>query len=113
MPRFKAHPTCGNWRTAPDVSVTCANTGTVHEPVSSAFPPKLAVPILVFVYAVGMDARSPPNVDTLAPVDAVEAGLALVPPVVRLKGEHPTKLGADELTAAHSWTLNCMAAESC
>lgn len=45
-----------------------------------------------------------------ADADAVAVLCLLVPPVVKLKGEHPTKLGAVELTAAHSWMLNCIAA---
>jgi len=31
-------------------------------------------------------------------------------PVVKLKGEQPTKFGAVEFTASHSWRLNWMAA---
>ncbi len=83
----------------------------MQEPVSTDPPLKLAVPISVFVYATGTVARAPLMV--VAAVLSVEVDEAVLPfaaPVVRLKGEHPTKLGAVEFTAAHSCMLNCMAA---
>ena len=87
--------------------------GTVQEPVSKDPPAKLAVAIFVFVYLDGRNARAP--VIVVAAVLSVaeeddDAVLLFAPPVVRLKGEHPTKLGAVEFTAAHSCMLNCMAA---
>lgn len=39
-------------------------------------------------------------------LEVEEAVLLFAPPVVRLKGEQPTKFGAVELTAAHSCMLN-------
>lgn len=60
----------------------------------------------VLVYVVGIVIASPLIV--IAPVfppsdaDAVAVLCLLAPPVVRLNGEHPTKLGAVEFTAEHS-----------
>lgn len=66
------------------------------------------------MYVVGIVMTSPLIVTApvfpLSDADAVAVLCLLVPPVVKLKGEHPTKLGAVELTAAHSWMLNCIAA---
>jgi len=73
--------------------VICAKRGTVQEPVSSDPPLKLAVPIFVFVYAVGRVARAPVRVVAAVfsvEVDDDEVVLLFVPPEVRLKGEHPT-----------------------
>ena len=78
----------------------------MHEPVRSDPPLKLAVPICVLVYAVGTVANAPVRVVaavfSLAELDV--RGFAL--PVVRLKGEQPTKAGAVAFTAAHSCMLN-------
>lgn len=65
----------------------------MQEPVSRDPPLKLAVPIFVFVYAVGTVARAPVRVVAAVfsvEVDDDDAVLLFVPPVVRLKGEHPT-----------------------
>lgn len=84
-----------------------------HVPVNKEDPAKVAVAIRVLVYAVGIVPASPLIVVASAfvpPVADVVVLCLLAPPVVRLKGEHPTKFGAEELTAAHSWILNCIAA---
>lgn len=47
----------------------------------------------------------------MLPPDAVAVAGVDARPVVRLKGEQPTKFGAVEFTAAHSWMLNCIAAK--
>ena len=65
-------------------------------------PLKLAVPIFVLVYATGTVARTPLMVVAAVFPEAVDEADLIFPPVVRLNGEHPTKLGAVELTAAHS-----------
>lgn len=99
--------------TAPLRSVICANIGILHEPVSRAFPPNVAVPKFVFEYAVGTLIKSPPgNVVTSVLTEAEEEKVVLAPPVpvVRLNGEQPTKFGAVEFTAVHSWILNWIAA---
>lgn len=56
----------------PDPTVTSANIGTVQDPVNSAPPLQVAVNIAVFVYAVGIVARSVPNVVLLAGSDELE-----------------------------------------
>lgn len=85
----------------------------MQEPVSTEPPLKLAVPISVFVYATGTVASTPLMVVAAVFALAVDEAVLLFPPVVRLNGEHPTKLGAVELTAAHSWILNWIAASIC
>ena len=89
-----------------------ANKGTVQEPVSKE-PLKLAVPIFVFVYAAGTLAKASVIIVAAVLSVAVEDAVLLpAPPVVRLNGEQPTKSGAVELTAEHSWILNCIAARN-
>lgn len=59
----------------------------------------------VLVYVVGIVIASPLIVTAPVfslPVADVAVLCLLAPPVVRLNGEHPTKLGAVEFTAAHS-----------
>lgn len=64
------------------------------------------------MYAVGLVPALPLMVVALLRLPVAEAAVLclLAPPVVKLKGEQPTKLGAEEFTAAHSWMLNWMAA---
>lgn len=93
-------------------SVTSANIGAEQVPVKREDPAKAAVTIPVFVYAIGVVPASPLIVvASMLVLDVVLVVLCLLaPPVVKLKGEHPTKFGAVELTAAHSCILNCIAA---
>lgn len=63
-------------------------------------PANFAVPILVLVYAEGIDATS--LIVVASELSLAEVDVTLLDPVVKLNGEHPTKFGAVELTAAHS-----------
>ena len=89
----------------PASSVTCANSGTVQDPVRREPPVKLAVSNAVPVNTVGTVASSFVTVETFELLEG-EVVFGFAPPVVMLNGEQPTKLGAVELTAAHSCILN-------
>lgn len=87
--------------------MTAANIGTVHDPVNIALPPNVAVPRFQFGYDTGtLTISALGKVVTSLLAAVVEVVLAPPAPVVRLNGEHPTKFGADELTAVHSCILN-------
>lgn len=75
----------------------------MHVPVKIALPLNVAVPSFVLENAVGIEASALVKVVASALAEADELVFGDPPtPVVRLKGEHPTKFGAVELTAEHS-----------
>lgn len=83
-----------------------AKKGTEQLPVKIAEPVYDTVVIWALVY-VACVTISVELADVLVEVEevAVDAALELLSAVVP-KGEHPTKFGAVELTAAHSCMLN-------